>query len=64
MENGPESGVLMLCCLATGEPVHTGVRFNTDELAAIRSEKMRVHCPVCGGGHGFNLSDAWIAKAN
>jgi hypothetical protein len=63
MENGPESGLLMLRCVATGRPVHTGVWFDKNELAAVRSKTIKqMHCPLCGDGHGFMFSDAWIEK--
>jgi hypothetical protein len=61
-DDEPKSGVLTLRCVTTGEPVHTGVWVDRNDLAALRSRKMHVHCPVCSGGHGFTFSDAWIAK--
>ena len=58
MAEEPNTGILTLVCVATGQEIDTGVRYSRDDLTKTRRAKLLLRCPFCRRSHEFKFSDA------
>jgi hypothetical protein len=53
---------VMVTCKRTGKPISTGIHVRgNDDLQKLPKVRSLAKCPHCNGGHGWEVSEAWIA---
>lgn len=51
---------IMTRCSKTGRPVKTGITTHMVHFSSLPDVAIPMRCPLCGGGHRWKPSDAWI----
>ena len=54
---------LQFTCPKTGKTIDTGIVSELDTLLRIRSDHVRLRCPVCGQEHEWRVADAQLSRA-
>jgi len=55
---------LYFVCPNTGREIDAGIETELDTLLRIKTETIRITCPICGEQHEWRVRDAQLAKAD
>lgn len=54
---------LLFVCPTTGREVDAGIETELETLLRIRSDRLRMHCPICGEWHEWRVGEARLPEA-